>query len=108
MRTDKCDGCKGQDKTACMYIGPHDLMLLDKDGALTGHPMKAFNQEINDAEREALVEAHRSGIKSFCITIDRDARDYLPHMYGSARWTLVDDVSRLPLKAAAIYRRLTA
>ena len=45
VRTDKCDGCKGQDKTACMYICPHDLMLLDKDGSATGHPMKAFNQE---------------------------------------------------------------
>ncbi len=39
VRTDKCDGCKGQDKTACMYICPHDLMLLDKDGSLTGHAM---------------------------------------------------------------------
>jgi adenylylsulfate reductase subunit B len=28
-----------------MYICPHDLMLLDKDGSMTGHPMKAFNQE---------------------------------------------------------------
>ena len=27
VRTDKCDGCKGQDKTACMYICPHDLMI---------------------------------------------------------------------------------
>ena len=36
VRTDKCDGCKGQDKTACMYICPHDLMKLDKDGAETG------------------------------------------------------------------------
>jgi adenylylsulfate reductase subunit B len=28
-----------------MYIGPHDLMRLDTDGSLTGHPLKAFNQE---------------------------------------------------------------
>jgi adenylylsulfate reductase subunit B len=28
-----------------MYICPHDLMLLDKDGSRTGHAMKAFNQE---------------------------------------------------------------
>ena len=28
-----------------MYICPHDLMLLDKDGSKTGHAMKAFNQE---------------------------------------------------------------
>jgi len=39
VRTDKCDGCKGQDKTACMYICPHDLMKLDKDGGPTvGRP----------------------------------------------------------------------
>ena len=24
--TEKCDGCKGQDKTACQYICPNDLM----------------------------------------------------------------------------------
>ena len=28
-----------------MYICPHDLMMLDRDGSVTGHPMKAFNQE---------------------------------------------------------------
>ena len=28
---EKCDGCKGQDKTACMYICPNDLMILDKN-----------------------------------------------------------------------------
>jgi len=36
---EKCDGCKGQDKTACMYICPQDLMVLDKE------KMKAFNQD---------------------------------------------------------------
>ena len=30
---EKCDGCKGQDKTACLYICPNDLMALDKDAA---------------------------------------------------------------------------
>ncbi len=37
--TEKCDGCKAQDKTACQYICPNDLMKLDRD------KMKAFNQE---------------------------------------------------------------
>ena len=57
--------------------------------------------------RMALAEAHRRGIHPFCITIDREARDYLPHMYGAVNWALVDDVARLPLKVAEIYRRLT-
>lgn len=35
----KCDGCKGGQRTACMYICPNDLMLLDSTS------MKAFNQE---------------------------------------------------------------
>ncbi|MFH1672306.1 MAG: adenylyl-sulfate reductase subunit beta [Pseudomonadota bacterium] len=37
--TEKCDGCKGGDKTACMYICPNDLMVLDANA------MKAYNQE---------------------------------------------------------------
>ena len=58
--------------------------------------------------RKALIEAHQSGIKPFCITIDREGRDYLPHMYGAVNWTLIDDVTRLPVKVASIYRRLTS
>jgi len=58
--------------------------------------------------RQALIEAHRTGVKPYCITIDSEARDYLPHLYGPVNWTLVDDVKRLPLKVADIYRRLTA
>ena len=57
--------------------------------------------------RQALLEAHRSGVKPFCITIDREARDYLPHMYGAASWTLVQDVAKLPVKVAEIYAKLT-
>ena len=38
--TEKCDGCKGQDKTACMYICPNDLMFLDKE-----EEMKAYNRD---------------------------------------------------------------
>ena len=36
---EKCDGCKGGDKTACMYICPNDLMVLEPN------EMKAYNQE---------------------------------------------------------------
>ncbi|MCP4195814.1 MAG: nitric oxide reductase activation protein, partial [Proteobacteria bacterium] len=57
--------------------------------------------------RQALIEAKRSGIHPFCITIDQQARDYLPHMYGAVNYTLVDDVRRLPIRVSNIYRRLT-
>ncbi len=57
--------------------------------------------------RRALIEARREGIHPYCITIDEKARDYLPHLYGPAAFTLVDDVRQLPFKVSDIYRRLT-
>jgi nitric oxide reductase NorD protein len=57
--------------------------------------------------RQALFEARRSGIHPFCITIDKEGKDYLPHMYGHVNWVEIDDVKKLPLKVADIYRRLT-
>ncbi len=58
--------------------------------------------------RQALIEARQSGIHPFCVTIDEEARDYLPHMYGPASWVLIDDAGQLPLKTAEVYRRLTS
>lgn len=40
VNPDKCDGCKAQNKTACRYICPNDLMALDK------RTMKAYNQDV--------------------------------------------------------------
>ncbi|MFO7543152.1 MAG: VWA domain-containing protein [Thiobacillus sp.] len=57
--------------------------------------------------RMALLEASRTGIHPFCITLDREARDYLPHMYGAARYIILDDVRQLPVKVTDIYRRIT-
>lgn len=37
--TEKCDGCKALDKTACQYVCPNDLMVLDRD------KMQAYNRE---------------------------------------------------------------
>ena len=41
VNPDKCDGCKALDKTACQYICPNDLMVLDKN------TMKAYNQDVS-------------------------------------------------------------
>ncbi len=57
--------------------------------------------------RQALLEARNTGISPFCITIDSEAGEYLPHMYGPASFVVVDEIQKLPLKVADIYRRLT-
>ena len=41
VNTEKCDGCKALDKTACQYICPNDLMVLDKE------KMKAYNRDVS-------------------------------------------------------------
>lgn len=57
--------------------------------------------------RHALQELRQQGVHPFCITIDREAQEYLPHMYGAANYTVIHEINKLPLKVADIYRRLT-
>jgi nitric oxide reductase NorD protein len=57
--------------------------------------------------RQALIEAKRDGIHPFCITLDTEAKDYLPHMYGAVNYIVIDEVRKLPLKVSDIYRKLT-
>ncbi|WP_456404039.1 VWA domain-containing protein [Thiolapillus sp.] len=58
--------------------------------------------------RQALFEARVAGIHPFCITIDREGAEYLPHMYGRANYVVLDDVAKLPLKVSDIYRKITS
>lgn len=57
--------------------------------------------------RHALLELRRDGVHPFCITIDKEGSDYLPYMYGAANFACIDEVPKLPLKVADIYRKLT-
>lgn len=58
--------------------------------------------------RKALIEAKQNGIHSYCITIDREAGDYLPYMYGAVNYIVIDEIRKLPLKVSDIYRKLTS
>ena len=41
VNPEKCDGCKAQDRTACQYICPNDLMVLDPESN------KAWNRAVD-------------------------------------------------------------
>lgn len=58
--------------------------------------------------KQALREARTYGVKPFCITVDRDAGDYLRRMYGEVRFVIVDHAGMLPERLPLVYRRLTA
>ena len=57
--------------------------------------------------RQALIEAKRSGIHPFCITIDKAEHSYLSHMYGAVNYVFIDNIEELPVKIPQIYRKLT-
>ena len=82
------------------------LLITLSDGKPDDYADYKGDYGIEDTRR-ALIEARRSGIHPYCITIDETARDYLPHMHGAAAYTLVEKVEELPQKVADIYRRIT-
>jgi nitric oxide reductase NorD protein len=112
-------GIRPQEYTRMGFALRHMTKLLNQVEARTrvlvtlsdGRPDDYFDvyrgQYGVEDTRMALLEASRTGIHPFCITLDREARDYLPHMYGAARYVIVDDVRQLPLKVNDIYRRIT-
>lgn len=57
--------------------------------------------------KKAVVEARRAGVSVFAVTIDKDAKSYLPGMFGRNGFALVGNISRLPGALPSIYRGLT-
>jgi nitric oxide reductase NorD protein len=53
----------------------------------------------------ALREAERSGVLSFCLTIDKTGRDYLREMCSPSRYMIIEDVRSLPAELPKIYQR---
>ncbi|MHB1091995.1 nitric oxide reductase activation protein NorD [Thiobacillus sp.] len=115
----RISGIRPQEYTRMGFALRHMTKLLNQVEAKTrvlvtlsdGRPDDYFDvyrgQYGIEDTRMALQEASRTGIHPFCITLDRDARDYLPHMYGAARYIILDDVRQLPVKVTDIYRRIT-
>ncbi|HEX19763.1 MAG TPA: nitric oxide reductase activation protein [Acidiferrobacteraceae bacterium] len=82
------------------------ILITISDGKPDDYDNYRGQYGIEDTRR-ALVETRRDGIHPYCITIDTEAKDYLPYMYGDAGYTVVDEVHKLPLKVSDIYRQLT-
>jgi nitric oxide reductase NorD protein len=57
---------------------------------------------------QAINEAKKLGIKPFCITIDTDAQDYLPYLFGSDGFTVILRPEQLPVRLPQLYHQLTA
>ena len=79
------------------------LVLLSDGRPLDGEYKDEYALEDTKA---ALREARREGIHPFCVTIDRNADEYVRRMYGDVKYTVIDRVESLPIRLPRIYQRL--
>lgn len=83
------------------------LLLLISDGKPNDLDHYEGRYGIEDT-RQAVLEARRAGLTPFCVTIDREAGDYLPHLFGRNGYALVRQAERLPQALTRLYASLTA
>jgi nitric oxide reductase NorD protein len=73
----------------------HRLLLLLSDGKPNDVDEYEGRYGVEDM-RQAVVEAKLQGIYPFCLTIDRQAANYLPRVFGANQYALLTQPARLP------------
>jgi nitric oxide reductase NorD protein len=83
----------------------HRLLLILSDGR--PNDVDAYQSEygVEDA-RQAIMEARASGVYPFCITVDRDASEYLPRIFGRTGHTILQRPEQLPRSLLGAVRAL--
>lgn len=83
------------------------LLITLSDGKPDDYDLEYRGKYGIEDTRQALLEARRDNIHSYCITIDKEGQEYLPEMYGKSSYIVIDEISKLPMKISDIYRKLT-
>ncbi len=81
------------------------VLLLLSDGKPNDNDAYEARHGIEDT-RQAFLEARRAGLRPFCITVDREAGDYLPYLFGRHHYALVRNAAELPLRLSLLYAQL--
>lgn len=81
------------------------LLLILTDGKPNDLDVYEGRWGIEDT-RHAVRQAREAGLTPFCLSIDAEAHDYLPHLFGSKGWALVQQPTQLPQRLTAAYARL--
>lgn len=82
------------------------LLLIVTDGKPNDLDRYEGRYGIEDT-RMAILEAKQSGIQPFCVTIDEQAGDYLPHLFGTGNYVVIRRAADLPKELPLLYARLT-
>ena len=82
------------------------LLLILTDGKPNDLDKYEGRYGIEDT-RHAIIEAEKMGLQPFCVTIDEQAEDYLPFLFGQRSFIVVQNAEELPKKLPQLYLRLT-
>ena len=82
------------------------VLLLLTDGKPNDLDKYEGRYGIEDT-RMAIREAEHAGVHPFCVTIDDEAPEYLPYIFGSSSYVLIRKAVELPKKLPMLYAKLT-
>jgi nitric oxide reductase NorD protein len=82
------------------------LLLILSDGKPNDLDKYEGRWGIEDT-RHAVQEARGRGLEPFCVTIDPEGNDYLPHLFGSGGYVVIRRPAELPARLPLLYARLT-
>jgi nitric oxide reductase NorD protein len=83
----------------------HRLLVLLSDGRPNDVDQYQGQYGVEDS-RQAIFEARASGVFPFCLTVDRDASEYLPRIFGRTGHTIVQRPEQLPAALLGAVRTL--
>ncbi len=82
------------------------LLLLLTDGKPNDLDRYEGRYGIEDT-RMALHEARQQGLRPFCVTIDSEANEYLPHLFGAGGFAVIRKPEDLPKELPLLYAQMT-
>jgi nitric oxide reductase activation protein len=93
------------------YDAKVKILILVSDGRPQDHGYGRDRTEkeyaVHDTH-QALMEAKRSGIVPFLITVDKEGHDYMKQMCSDVGYEVVDEIEQLPRRLTTLYRALAA
>ncbi len=84
----------------------HKLLLVVTDGEPADIDERD-PQTLRQDARKAVEELHARGVESYCLTLDPEADPYVARIFGATRYTVMDDVERLPERLPQLFASLT-
>ncbi|GAA3915776.1 nitric oxide reductase activation protein NorD [Litoribacillus peritrichatus] len=82
------------------------VLLIVTDGKPNDLDLYEGRYGVEDT-RMAIIEAKQAGLQPFCVTIDDEADEYLPHLFGKNGFVVIKDPAQLPRELPKLYVNLT-